>query len=199
MFRNILFATLIALTGVAYAQTAASPSSQVALPDMDQADPKMKAALEPSRHLTMQLPGMSHHFGKPKHRDGSLVVGRDYNERNWGVGVQLEDPLTGEWAGWSRKVSFGVMKDSLDTYGLYSGIVWQKQVVDTDSFAVDIGGGAFLFYRAVQFGEKRKLVPAPLPVASVLHKSTGIGANLVLVPANQTMPTVLYVQFTKSF
>jgi hypothetical protein len=203
MFRNIAFTVLFAFANLAHAQTesVASPATQIVLPDLGDSASKL---IEPKRQVTLQLPGFSHHFQKPVHKDGSPVVGRDYNERNWGLGAQFEDPVKTEgWEQWVRKASFGLMKDSLDTWGPYAGVIWQRRVVNNESISADLGGGGFLFYRAVQFDGKRTVVPALLPVVSMVHKPTGLGANLVYVPTvhtkNGRMSSVMYLQFTKEF
>lgn len=159
--------------------------------------------LQPPRQLTVQLPGMSHHFDDPVDSHGNPIPGREFNERNWGIGVQLERPLSGEWSQWVSKISFGVMKDSLDAMGVYAGYTWQKRLVDSDAYTLDLGGGAFLFYRTLQFNGPHQWVPGVLPVLSAAHKGLGLGANVVLVPrwhfSGGTMPGVIYLQFTKGF
>jgi hypothetical protein len=111
--------------------------------------------------------------------------------------------MTGDWDQWVTKASFGVMKDSLDAMGIYAGYTWQKRLVDSASYSVDLGGGAFLFYRTLQFDGPHLWVPAVLPVLSAEHKGLRLGINLVAVPRVQfsggTMPGVIYLQFTKAF
>jgi len=159
--------------------------------------------LPPPRQLTVQLPGMSHHFDDPVDSHGNPMPGREFNERNWGIGIQLERALTGEWSQWVSKVSFGVMKDSLDAMGLYAGYTWQKRLLDTPTYSVDLGGGGFLFWRTLEFDGPHLLVPAVLPVLSAEWKSLRLGVNVVAVPRCQfsggTMPGVVYLQFTKAF
>lgn len=157
----------------------------------------------PMRNVTVQLPGMSHHFDDPVDEDGQLMPGRKYNERNWGLGVQLERNLDGAWAGWVGKTAFGAMKDSLNEMGAYAGHTWQKRLVETSDLTLDAGGGAFLFYRTLAFNGPHVLVPAVLPVLSATQKNWGIGFNLVAVPRvklpDGTMPGVVYAQFTKGY
>jgi len=166
-------------------------------------EPAHKDWFAPPRELTVQLPGMSHHFSRPKDRHGNVMPGRKFNEQNWGIGVQLERPLSGQWDQWVTKTSLGVMKDSLDAYGVYAGHVWQKRAVDGADYNVDLGGGGFLFYRTLRFNGPHVLVPAVLPVLSVEHKATHFGVNVVVVPqcrvSGGTMPGVIYMQFTKAF
>lgn len=157
----------------------------------------------PAQHLTIQLPGMSHHFDAPVDEDGEPLPERRFNERNWGIGVQLERNLTDDWDGWVGKTAFGVMKDSLDAMGGYAGHTWQKRVVNGASYTVDAGAGAFLFYRTLRFDGQHVLVPAALPVLSATHKRWNLGINVVAVPRvklpDGTMPGVIYAQFTKGY
>ncbi len=203
MFRTLLVGlALVAAALSSHAQAGIAPAASVqALPDLEQADPKMKKALESSRSITLQLPGFSQHFTKaPCYKQPC----RDYNERHWGIGVQVEDPLTGNWDGWVRKTAAGLMKDSLDAMGLYSSLTYQKRIVDGPTLSVDVGAGAFLFWRTLEWDGPHRLVPGVLPVFSVKHKPTELGANLVIVPevkfsTNRKLPGVAYLQFTKDF
>jgi len=74
--------------------------------------------LDPPRQWTIQLPGMSHHFDEPTDGHGNPVEGREFNEKNWGIGIQIERAMTGDWDQWVTKASFGLMSDSLDAMGL---------------------------------------------------------------------------------
>jgi hypothetical protein len=193
----------LALCGVAQAQALPASIMLTAAADASATGDGLKLWPEPVRHLTIQLPGMSHHFDPPVDKNGNVIQDREFNEQNWGIGVQLERPLSGDWTQWVSKTSFGVMKDSLNAMGAYAGHTWQKRVVDGDTFTADLGGGAFLFYRTLRFDGPHLLVPGVLPVLSVTHKSWGLGINVVAVPrvkvSGGTMPNVIYAQFTKSF
>jgi Antimicrobial peptide resistance and lipid A acylation protein PagP len=201
MVRVGLFTLFLVVFGVAHAQptlgASASPSAHAP------SDEVTKPWPSPVQHLTVQLPGMSHHFSKPLNKHGREMPGREYNERNWGIGVQLEGRLTGDWDQWVTKTSFGLMKDSLNAMGVYAGHVWQKRMIDGESFTADAGGGGFLFYRTLRFNGPHTLVPAVLPVLSIEHKATQLGMNTVFVPkckiSGGTMPAVIFLQFTKSF
>ena len=201
MFRAAALALLLPLACLA--TEAASPVTLAVAPDPDAADKTLQEALASARHLTIQLPGMSHHFSRPTDKDGNVLTGRKFNEQNWGIGIQLESALSGEWEGWVTKTSFGVLKDSLDAMGLYAGHTVQKRWLDNPVYSVDAGAGAFLFYRTLQFDGPHRLIPAVLPVLSAQHKATRLGLNVVAVPPFKVhsgkMPGVLYVQFTKAF
>lgn len=202
MFRAVALA-IVFVVGASAAAEASSPAGLPVPPDVaaNEAGPPIWA--QPSRHLTIQLPGMSHHFGQPTDRHGNVQSDRKFNEKNWGVGIQLERALSGDWQEWVTKTSFGVMKDSLDAMGLYAGHALQKRVVDGPGFTADVGGGAFLFYRTLRFDGPHLLIPAALPVLSAQHKDTQIGLNLLAIPPcklnSGTVPGVIYVQFTKAF
>ena len=183
-------------------RTATTPVATPSVLPSDDERP-LKDWFAPPRQLTVQLPGMSHHFSRPKDRHGRVMRGREYNERNWGIGLQLERSLSGDWDDWVTKTSFGLMKDSLNAMGAYAGHVWQKRIYEHGDYAVELGGGGFLFYRTLRFDGPHVLVPAVLPVLSVHHEPTRLGVNVVLVPqcrvSGGTMPTVIYMQFTKAF
>ena len=191
---------------IAMCAARAQSTSPVVVPGARDANPDQAPLplwLEPPRQLTVQLPGMSHHFDQPTDRHGHVISGRKFNEQNWGIGIQLERTLSGQWEHWVTKASFGLMKDSLDAMGLYAGYTWQKRVIDNDSYSADIGGGGFLFYRTLQFDGPHLLIPAVLPVLSAEHKGLRLGINIVAVPrcrfGGGTMPGVVYLQFTKAF
>ena len=202
MHRTVLLAALYLLAVAASAATV-GPTTQPQATHIDDTRPLLRLKLEAARHLTIQLPGMSHHFSQPTDQNGNLLAGREFNEQNWGLGLQLERAMTGDGSLWVTKTSVGVMKDSLNAMGLYAGHTWQKRVHEGASLSADAGGGAFLFYRTLQFNGSRKLVPALLPVLSTLHRDSGLGLNLVLVPRlkmkSGVMPGVIYLQFTKAF
>jgi hypothetical protein len=190
----IMFASLI----LAAALSASAP------PPDPRADPPLVWDLKSVRRLNVQLPGLSHHFSKPTERNG--MEGRRYNEHHWGIGLEFEDPAPttpGDGRPWITRTSFGLIKDSLDAMGLYAGRTIQRRVLDKAAFSVDVGAGAFLFLRTMQFDGPHRLVPAVLPVISVSHKPTRLGVNAVLVPEftikGNKMPGVFFLQFTYGF
>jgi len=145
--------------------------------------------------LAIQLPGMSHHFDEPE------TEGRKFNETHLGIGLEWRTKWNDN--GWVFKRSVGVMQDSLNMWGGYGGLVWQKELLDHETWSAELGGGVFLFYRALRFEGERGWVPAVLPALSIEHKPTKIGVNILLVPrfntSNGKMPGVIYAQFTKRF
>lgn len=202
MLRAVALAVLLLCWSAARADTV-SPLIAPAAAHVSADPAPLPKWLDPPRQLTIQLPGMSHHFDEPTDSHGQPIPGREFNERNWGVGIQIERAMTGDWDQWVTKASFGLMKDSLDAMGVYAGYTWQKRLINRDSYSVDLGGGAFLFYRTLQFDGPHQWIPAVLPVLSAQHKGLGLGINLVAVPRVQfsggTMPGVVYLQFTKGF
>jgi hypothetical protein len=193
----------IAACGVAHAQAAASSVVTPAGEAAPASDDVAKPWPDPVRNLTIQLPGMSHHFDPPVDKHGNPIPGKEFNEQNWGIGLQLERQLSGDWSDWVSKTSFGVMKDSLNAMGAYAGHTWQKRLIDGDTCTTDLGGGVFLFYRTLRFDGPHELVAGVLPVLSATHKEWGLGVNVVYVPrvkfSSGTMPNVVYAQFTKAF
>jgi hypothetical protein len=202
MFRAVALVIMFLSWGAARAE-AVSPVIVPTTVDVTPEPATLPQWLDPPRQLTIQLPGMSHHFDEPTDRHGQPIPGREFNERNWGIGIQVERAMTGDWEQWVTKASFGLMKDSLDAMGVYAGYTWQKRLIDKASYSVDLGGGAFLFYRTLQFDGPHMLIPAVLPVLSAEHKGLHLGINVVAVPRCQfsggTMPGVIYLQFTKAF
>lgn len=151
--------------------------------------------LTPSRPgLAIQLPGMSHHFQKPQES------GREWNQTHYGIGLEMRSSYSETVV---LKKSFGLMKDSLNMWGAYGGVTLQKRLYESSAWRADLGGGAFLFYRALHFNGKRNILPGLLPVASLEHQETGLGINILYVPHvkmnNGEMPAVLYAQMTKRF
>lgn len=130
--------------------------------------------------VALLLPGMSHHFQEPD------TPSREWNE-----------------TGWYFKRAVGLMKDSVGSWGAYGGAVWQKRVFESDTWAIEAGGGVFLFYRALHFDGEHMWLPGALPVLSLEHLRSGLGLNIVYVPHFKTnageMPAVLYGQLTQRF
>jgi hypothetical protein len=205
MVRRAVSALLVGcVVAVCAAPVAAAPPVNVfTTPNVNADGTVIHELPAPVRQLTLQLPGMSHHFTPPTDKHGNEMPDREFNEQNWGLGIQFERPLTGDWSLWVSKVSFGVMKDSLNAMGAYGGYTLQKRVMDEPSVSVDLGGGGFLFYRTLQFDGPHLLVPALLPVLSAEYKPMRLGVNVVAAPkckvSGGTMPGVIYVQFTKAF
>ncbi|HEY6353188.1 MAG TPA: hypothetical protein VIY30_01750 [Burkholderiaceae bacterium] len=203
MFRAVAFVVALGFWGSAVHAGTVSPVVAPTAAELDADPAPLPTWLDPPRQLMIQLPGLSHHFDEPTDSHGHPIPGREFNERNWGVGIQIERAMTGDWDQWVTKASLGVMKDSLDAMGVYAGYTWQKRVLNSESYSVDLGGGAFLFYRTLQFDGPHQWIPAVLPVLSAEHKGLRLGINLVAVPRVQfsggTMPGVIYLQFTKAF
>ena len=151
----------------------------------------------------LQLPGMSQHFEKPRKR------GAEWNQYHEGMGLQRtidvdRNRLDG---GWVLRYSGGFM---LDSYGnesgyLGAGLAWRRR---STIFDVDAGVAPMLLYRTTRFDDPRRgpaplrLIPAMLPTLSVEHRQSGIGANIILVPAMDLgrdfrMPGLAFVQFTR--
>ncbi|MFI4931057.1 MAG: hypothetical protein ACHP83_12510 [Burkholderiales bacterium] len=203
MCRAVALVVVLWFSGSAVHAGTVPPVVAPTVAELDADPAPLPKWLDPPRQLMIQLPGLSHHFDEPTDSHGHPIPGREFNERNWGIGIQIERAMTGDWDQWVTKASFGVMKDSLDAMGVYAGYTWQKRLLDSESYSVDLGGGAFLFYRTLQFDGPHLWIPAVLPVLSAEHKGLRLGINLVAVPRVQfsggTMPGVIYLQFTKAF
>jgi hypothetical protein len=123
----------------------------------------------------VQLIGFSHHFDSPESPN------RKWNEFNPGLGIERTTAMDGSFQGWRQRMMGGTLRDSLGEWGLYTGVVWQKRLLQ-GNVEVDAGGGAFLLWRALKFDGPRKLFPAPMPVVSVRHVPSGIGVNFTAMP-----------------
>src|SRR5262252_4794524 len=106
MLRAVVLAVLWWSFAVAVHAAAVSPVIVPTVAEVE-SDPALPQWLDPPRQLTIQLPGMSHHFDEPVDKHGNQIKNREFNERNWGVGIQIERTLTGEWERWISKASFG--------------------------------------------------------------------------------------------
>jgi hypothetical protein len=139
----------------------------------------------------LQLPGISHHFGKPE------LAGRSYNELHDGLGLQKTEVRPS----YVRRMTAGFMRDSFNKQGLYAGASGSWRAFD-GAFTVDAGAAAMLLYRTTGFTrDDRKLIPIVLPMLAVEHKASGIGGNLTVLPAGNfgkdlRFPGLIYLQFT---
>lgn len=139
----------------------------------------------------LHLPGVSHHFGKPK------VPGRSYNEFHDGLGLQRTEVRPS----YVLRYSAGFMRDSFDKQGGYVGGSIGVRVID-GAYSVDLTAAPMLLYRTTGFTRTdRKFIPILLPMVSFEHKATGLGANLTVLPAgnfgkDMRFPGLVYLQFT---
>jgi hypothetical protein len=155
-----------------------------------------------AQHWDVQMPGMSHHFERPRKR------GAVWNERHDGFGLQRTVELDAArlHAGWVWRESAGVMVDSFGNPGAYAGagLAWRQRRA---RFDVDAGLAPMLLYRTTRFDDWRgpaplKLIPAVLPTFSLQHRPSGTGANIIAVPAltmgaDFRMPGLVFVQLTR--
>lgn len=145
----------------------------------------------PRETWELQLPGISHHFGKPE------VAGRSYNEFHDGLGLQL----TRVKPAYVTRYTAGFMRDSFNKQGGYAGASLAWRAMDGD-FTVDAGAAAMLLYRTTGFKrDDLKLIPVVLPMLSIEHKASGIGGNLTVLPAGNfgkdlRFPGLIFLQFT---
>lgn len=174
-----------------------SASSGVSAKERDDSESMAMKPIEKSRDVRVQLPGFSHHFSAP------AAAGRKWNEKNYGAGLELRDPINDpNWTGWSTLESAGLMKDSLGVWGGYAGVAWQKRFLDA-KYTLDFGPSFWLLWRTLDFDGPHLLIPIVLPSLSVENKADGWGMNSVLIPGfrwhDKEMPTVLWIGITKSY
>ncbi len=153
------------------------------------------------QHWDMQMPGMSHHFDKPRKR------GAQWNESHDGFGLQRSVALDdGIGSGWVWRDSVGVMVDSFGNPGGYAGAgpAWRERRANFD---IDAGLAPMLLYRTTRFDDWRgpapmRLIPAVLPTLTLQHRPSGAGANIIAVPSmnlggDYRMPGLVFLQFTR--
>ena len=150
-------------------------------------------AAEPTWEL--QLPGWSYHFGSPQQ------PGRHWADYHDGLGVQRttrnEDTVF--------RYTAGFVRDSFNNQGLYAGgaIGLRTRRGDID---VDLSLAPMLLYRTTRFDDARgkapyKLIPIVMPILSMEHHATGIGANVTVLPGGNFgkdlhFPGLFFIQFT---
>jgi len=188
------------ISGVKVALSDEIPASPTSSPEKN--DDSKEATMKPietSRDLRIQLPGFSHHFSAP----AAAQYGRKWNEKNYGIGIELRDPISNpNWSDWSTLESAGLMKDSLGAWGGYAGVAVQKRFVD-EKYTVDFGPSFWLLWRTLDFDGPHLFIPAVLPSLSIENKANGWGLNSVLIPGfrwhDKEMPTVLWIGITRSY
>lgn len=148
-------------------------------------------ATEGRRTVELQLPGVSYHFSDPS------KPGKSWNQFHDGLGVQ-----TTEVRG-SRVIRYtvGFMRDSFGKQGLYAGGAYGLRWIDGQDYNIDLSAAPMLLYRAVKFDtDDRKLIPIVLPMISLEHKRSGVGANITVLPGGNfgkdlRFPGLIYLQF----
>ena len=140
--------------------------------------------------IRLDLNGHSWHASKPP-----AWPAHDWNQNNAGIGVQYITKLDAE--GWRSRYTAGTMRDSLGVDGEYIG-VGRDFPWEGESFKASAGWMVMMMHRTLSFDQpSKKLYVAPLPVASLEHKATGIGLNAVLVPEvsfnGQKLPMTVFL------
>ncbi len=143
----------------------------------------------------LQLPGVSHHFGKPRQ------AGKSWNEFHDGLGLQrtaVRSDLVWRAAG-------GFIRDSFSRQGLYAGGSIGLRAID-NSIDVEFALAPMLLYRTTRFDNGQgkapyKLIPIVLPMIVVGHDASGIGINITALPAGNfgkdlRFPALIFAQFT---
>lgn len=144
---------------------------------------------------SVQLPGISRHFSKPRQ------AGMRFNETHDGLGMQATRPREDWLVTWSA----GVMRDSYDNQSAYAGAAFMRRLRGFD-LSVDVGLSPMLLYRSFRFDDWRgdapmRVFPVVLPTVTLTHRD-GLGANLIAIPPgnygkNLTLPGVVFLQFTQ--
>lgn len=143
----------------------------------------------------LQLPGVSHHFSSPQQ------AGRHWTDFHDGLGVQRttrNDNLV-------VRYTAGFMRDSFNNQGLYAGGAIGLRLMRGD-VEVDLSAAPMLLYRTTRFDDAAgqaplKLIPVVMPLLSLEHRASGIGANLTILPGGNfgkdlQFPGLVFIQFT---
>ena len=144
-----------------------------------------------SESWQLHLPGVSYHFDAPEQ------AGKSWNQLHDGLGLQ-HTRVRGNRV---RRLTAGFMRDSFDKQGLYVGGAYGLRLLDGD-YQFDVSAAPMLLYRAVEFDARhRKLIPIILPMLSVEHRRSGVGANITVLPGgnmgkNLKFPGLIFLQLT---
>jgi hypothetical protein len=141
------------------------------------------------------LPAVSHHFDDP------VIPGKRWNEFHDGLGLSRTDVRDS----FVLRAFGGFIRDSFDKQGLYFGAAASLRLIDRD-IALDIGIAPMMLYRTTRFDSAtrgkapHRWIPVALPVASIEHRATGIGAHISLLPGGNfgkemSFPALALVQF----
>lgn len=146
----------------------------------------------------LHLPGYSHHFSAPQ------APGRHWTDFHDGLGVQR----TTRNEDWVVRYTGGFMRDSFHNQGLYAGGAIGYRLMRGD-VEVDISAAPMVLYRTTRFDDATgnaplKLIPVVMPILSIEHRASGIGANVTVLPGGNfgkdlQFPGLVFVQLTYRF
>ncbi|MGE0310870.1 MAG: hypothetical protein AB7P21_04515 [Lautropia sp.] len=176
-----LAAMLIACgTGSAWSQTGLLPDGQTG---------QARAGSSP---WAFQASGLITHFREARCTDC------EHRSTVPGIGLQ-RDLRRSDASLLTYTFSGGLQSDSFGRSGGYVAAVASVPVA-TDAFLVKPGLGAFAFYRYMDEGSDRVVVPAVLPVLALENRRSGIGATLLAAPnftyAGTERSGFVFLQFT---
>ena len=139
-----------------------------------------------------QASGFVTHFRDPQ------CANCEYRSTVPGIGLQREVGPSGG-SGLAYTFSGGLQNDSFGRSGGYAAAVASLPLA-SDSLIVRPGLGAFAFYRYMEEGGKRALIPAILPVLAIEGRRSGVGATLLVAPnftyAGLERSGFVFLQFT---
>ena len=120
-----------------------------------------------------------HTGGLSHHAEPTRAVGRQWNERHPGLGLERRAHDRSDWH-WRQ--SAGVLQDSRNVWGGYLGASLMQEWRWSGGTSVGAGLGAYAFYRSVSWSGRRAWVPAALPTLSVGLLDDRLGFNLMVAP-----------------
>lgn len=107
---------------------------------------------------------------------------RRWNQNNFELGFEEEK----KYSDHIEKMFFGAAIDSYYKPSIFIGFARQKNYFDGGRVNIDAGLTIFLWYRTVPDADgilRKILVPGMLPILSITDKKSGVGVNLMFVPA----------------
>ncbi len=123
---------------------------------------------------TFQASGLVGHFREPR------CQRCEYRTSVPGLGLERE--LRGDSDSAVRySIAGGLQSDSFGRSGGYVAAV-ASRVIRTDTMTIKPGLGGFAFYRFMEGGGGREVVPAILPVLGIEAPRSGVGATLLVAP-----------------
>jgi hypothetical protein len=157
----------------------------------------MECGLLPThrQELRLNLGGVS------AHSHDTAASGHHWNETHPGIGVELRtDGLP--WAEpkvndpWQTSYVVGAFTDSRDVWSGYAGSAVTHQLATWGRTRLDVGAGAFVFYRSDSWSGHRRWTPALLPVATFTDLEGPLGFNILWRPPGTGGPATLFLQIT---
>lgn len=147
-----------------------------------------------NKGLSVVVSGISHHFKDPKGE------GREFNERNAGIGLQYDHPLTEKLG---VRPFVGTLRDSFNGNGWYAGTFLTYELLANERWSFKPMAGLYTAHRAKNFDRDMYQLTTIAPAFSLEHKPSGLGVNIMVAPPqvklNKSFVGFVFVQGTMRF